>query len=209
MSPKVSQEHLEQRRTNILEAAKQVFRELGYEKTTMKDVMEAAGVSRGGLYHYFSNKEDLFEAILAEALQGEVTHTDTLLQEKVDSYWHLLLTRVFGDDITIDDSMDPLASVNLEFFITGKNDDRRRAFAYERYYNGKKLYQNIIEAGQKHGEFSKQYDASVIAQSIITFIDGLALDHALLPAEDVRVKQQSELFVDYLKMALGVKKGES
>ncbi|MCA0172618.1 helix-turn-helix domain-containing protein [Bacillus sp. RAR_GA_16] len=54
---------MEKRRASIIEAAKQVFIEKGYERTTMKHVMEQAKVSRGGLYQYFLNKEDLYEAI--------------------------------------------------------------------------------------------------------------------------------------------------
>ena len=87
MSPKVSQEHLKQRRAKILAAATEVFTEQGYERTTMKHVMEAAGVSRGGLYHYFSNKEDLYEAILEDNLLREHTSTQNILEKKVDSYW--------------------------------------------------------------------------------------------------------------------------
>ena len=66
MSPKVSQEHKEQRRSKLLQAAEEVFIEHGYEKSTMKHVMDKAGVSRGGLYQYFDNKEDLFEALIEE-----------------------------------------------------------------------------------------------------------------------------------------------
>ncbi|HCC3219320.1 TPA: helix-turn-helix transcriptional regulator, partial [Legionella pneumophila] len=92
MTPKVSQKHLEQRRANILKAAKNVFIEHGYEKTTMRHVMGEAGVSRGGLYQYFSNKEDLFEAILAENLSSEVINLEELLHTEIESYWQLLLS---------------------------------------------------------------------------------------------------------------------
>jgi TetR/AcrR family transcriptional regulator, transcriptional repressor of aconitase len=205
MSPKVSKEHLKQRRAKILEAATQVFIEHGYERTTMKHVMDAANVSRGGLYQYFSNKEDLYEAILKENLSRKVLETKELLDEKEDSYWDLLLLRMFGEDREPDDKMDPLAPINLEFFITGRNDIRRRKYGTERYYYGLNLYADIIRAGQKSGEFSNKYDSDIIARSIITFIDGLALGHAILPMEDLRVKEQSILFVENLKIVLEVK----
>jgi TetR/AcrR family transcriptional regulator, transcriptional repressor of aconitase len=204
MSPKVSKEHLEQRRAKILEAATEVFIEHGYERTTMKHVMDAAEVSRGGLYQYFSNKEDLYEAILAERLTGQVLVTNELLKEKVDSYWNLLLSRIFGDDQKPSDKMDPLAACNLEFFITGRNDERRRSYAQERYSFALKLYANIIEAGQQSGEFNSKYSSDMVARSIITFIDGLALDNAILSKEDIKLKEQSSLFIEYLRLALEV-----
>jgi TetR/AcrR family transcriptional regulator, transcriptional repressor of aconitase len=205
MSPKVSQEHLEQRRAKILEAATEVFIEQGYERTTMKHVMDAAAVSRGGLYQYFSNKEDVFEAILAERLSSQVLETDELLKEKVESYWDLLMSRIFGEGKEPSEQMDPLAASNLEFFITGRNDPRRRSYAKDRYYFALKLYANIIEAGQRNGEFSTKHNSEMVARSIIAFIDGLALDHAILPKEDIKLKEQSSLFIEYLKLALEVK----
>jgi len=205
MSPKVSKEHLEQRRAKILEAATAVFIEQGYERTTMKHVMDAAAVSRGGLYQYFSNKEDVFEAILAERLSSQVLKTDELLKEKVESYWDLLLSRIFGEGKEPSDQMDPLAASNLEFFITGRNDPRRRSYAKERYSFALKLYVNIIEAGQRNGEFSTKHSGEMVARSIITFIDGLALDNAILPKEDIKLKEQSSLLIEYLRLALEVK----
>ncbi|WP_449540418.1 TetR/AcrR family transcriptional regulator [Ferdinandcohnia sp. Marseille-Q9671] len=205
MSPKVSEEHLKQRRANILEAATQVFIELGYERATMKDVMDAANVSRGGLYHYFSNKEDLYEAILKENQSRKVSETKELLDESNDSYWDLLLLTMFGEDREPDDKIDPLVPSNLEFFITGRNDQRRSAFGIERYQYGVTLFADIIRAGQESGEFSTTFDSEIIARSIVTFTDGLALSYAILPMEDLKVKEQSMLFVENLKNVLEVK----
>ncbi|OEH93053.1 TetR/AcrR family transcriptional regulator [Bacillus solimangrovi] len=204
MSPKVSKQHLEERRAKILQAATKVFIEHGYERATMKHVMDDANVSRGGLYHYFSNKEDLFEAILAEDLTQEVFEMEQQLNEDVTSYWELLLARIFGDDGKPSDEMDPLAPSKLEFFITGRNDERRRTYGEKRYENGLKLYADVIQSGQDNGQFSRKYSSDILARSIITFIDGLALDYAILSKEDVKLQEQSMMFIEYLKLALEV-----
>ncbi|NBI29099.1 TetR/AcrR family transcriptional regulator [Chengkuizengella marina] len=204
MSPKVSKEHKEQRRANILNAAKDVFIEHGYEHTTMKHIMDAANVSRGGLYQYFLNKEDVFETILEEDLQLNLNELEEVLREKVHSHWDLLLETIYGEERQPNDDMNSLAPSKLEFFITGRNDKRRREFGKARYYNGLKLYSAIIEQGQQKGEFCTKFDSDIIARSIIAFIDGLAFDHSILPKEDLKMKQQSALFRDYLKTILGV-----
>ncbi|MFS1511373.1 TetR/AcrR family transcriptional regulator [Chengkuizengella sp. SCS-71B] len=204
MSPKVSKEHMEQRRASILNKAKDVFIQHGYEHTTMKHIMDAAKVSRGGLYQYFSNKEDVFETILEDELQVYLDELEEVLQEKVHSHWDLLLGTIYGEERQPNDEMDPLAPSKLEFFITGRNNKRRREYGKARYYNGFKIYSNIIKKGQQNGEFSTKFDSDVIARSIIAFIDGLALDHSILPKEDLKLEQQSALFMDYLKTTLGV-----
>lgn len=49
----------EETRRRILEAALDLFREKGFEQTTMRDVAAAAGVAIGGAYYYFRSKQDL------------------------------------------------------------------------------------------------------------------------------------------------------
>jgi AcrR family transcriptional regulator len=49
-------------REHLLEVATRLFAEQGYEDTSIEDVLTAAGVSRGALYHHFPGKEALFEA---------------------------------------------------------------------------------------------------------------------------------------------------
>src|SRR6266496_1193635 len=48
----------------ILAAAAEVIIRLGYDKTTMSDIAEQAGLSRRTIYLYFNGKEELFEALL-------------------------------------------------------------------------------------------------------------------------------------------------
>lgn len=204
MAPRVSEEHLMQRRADILKAATAIFIEYGYENTSMKHVMEAAGVSRGGLYQYFSNKEDLFRAIMEQSLEDETDSTQQQLAH-TDSHWNLLMELLFGEGGKSDTQMDPLAPSKLEYFITGRNDEQRRAYGQKRYEAGVRLYAEVIKAGQQSGEFSDRFDSELLSRSIITFIDGLALDDAILPKQSVQLEKQSALFVDYLKMALDVK----
>lgn len=69
------------KRLELLNAAIEVFLEKGYERTLMVDISDRAGCSKGTLYSYFTNKQDLFcESVLAA--------TDTQVQgtfEEIDS----------------------------------------------------------------------------------------------------------------------------
>jgi AcrR family transcriptional regulator len=58
------------RRSELLDTAQALFFSKGYEATTVADIMERAGVSKGGFYHHFSAKEDLLEA-LGERMAAE------------------------------------------------------------------------------------------------------------------------------------------
>jgi AcrR family transcriptional regulator len=60
----------EERKNQILEIAKKVFAERGYYKTNIEMICNQAGVSRGTIYRYFKNKEEIFAVILEERFKG-------------------------------------------------------------------------------------------------------------------------------------------
>jgi TetR/AcrR family transcriptional regulator, transcriptional repressor of aconitase len=68
--PKVSEEHLERRRQQILDAAKQCFATKGFHNTSMQDIFAASGLSAGAVYRYFPSKHSLIQAIAKETLDS-------------------------------------------------------------------------------------------------------------------------------------------
>ena len=63
MAPKVSEQYLEDRRNQILNAAVTTFSRNGFHQTTIEEIRLEAGLSRGAVYHYFKTKEDIIDAI--------------------------------------------------------------------------------------------------------------------------------------------------
>jgi AcrR family transcriptional regulator len=53
-------------RGRLIEVARELFGTRGYEATSIEEVLERAGVSKGALYHHFPSKEALFEAVFIE-----------------------------------------------------------------------------------------------------------------------------------------------
>ena len=61
----------ERTRESILDTAYELFARDGFNKITMKDICEASGMSRGGLYSHFGSTRELFEAILEKINQKD------------------------------------------------------------------------------------------------------------------------------------------
>ena len=59
-------------RTALLDAARTLFGEQGYAATSVDEIVAAAGVTKGALYHHFGDKADLFRAVY-EQVKSEVT----------------------------------------------------------------------------------------------------------------------------------------
>ena len=85
--PKVSPEHLEARRAQILQGARRAFAEHGYDGATVTKLEEATGLSRGAIFHYFENKNDLFVAL---ALDMNTRFGDILLDSGLDDAFRAL-----------------------------------------------------------------------------------------------------------------------
>ena len=62
----------------LLAAATRLFAEQGYDRTSVQEIVEAAGVTKGALYHYFGSKDDLLHEVYARVLR--------LQQERLDAF---------------------------------------------------------------------------------------------------------------------------
>ena len=61
-----------QTRDSLVAAARSLFGERGYAATSVEEIVRAAGVTKGALYHHFTDKDDLFRAVV-EDVKGDVT----------------------------------------------------------------------------------------------------------------------------------------
>src|SRR3982074_3758622 len=62
------------KRRQILDGARTVFLAQGFDAASMGEIARAAGVSKGTLYVYFENKEELFEAIVGGECRAQAEH---------------------------------------------------------------------------------------------------------------------------------------
>ncbi|RZL37598.1 MAG: TetR/AcrR family transcriptional regulator [Rubrivivax sp.] len=87
---KVSRAQAEENRERILDNAAQLFRERGFDGIGLNDLMQAAGLTRGGFYGHFESKDDLAAQATRRALQANreqwKKQTDRSLQAWVRSY---------------------------------------------------------------------------------------------------------------------------
>jgi AcrR family transcriptional regulator len=81
--PKVTQSHLDARRQQILDAARDRFASHGFARTSMADIVSESGLSNGAIYRYFTSKEEL---VVAVCEQGSDAFPTALTVQAVNKF---------------------------------------------------------------------------------------------------------------------------
>ncbi|MGW5479429.1 TetR/AcrR family transcriptional regulator [Streptomyces sp. NPDC004008] len=76
--PKVSQEYMDARRTQILDAARRCFLRDGFHSTSMQDLFAESGLSAGAVYRHFASKDEMILAIAEENMREVLTLVHTV-----------------------------------------------------------------------------------------------------------------------------------
>ncbi|MNX71471.1 putative HTH-type transcriptional regulator YfiR [compost metagenome] len=204
MSPKVSDDHKEKRRLEILQAAKRVFHQKGFERATMSDIVAESGLSRGGVYWYFTDKEELIHALF-EHLSEQFVLDLSQMTDRYASAWDALEAFVEENkQAVLRQADDPDTASVAEFFVSGWRDERRRNLTIARYRGASEQLHQLVLHGVKTGEFRPQVDLAVIVQGIFTNLDALQQSRFFLGPDVLDVEGQFALLKTFLRFCLGL-----
>jgi len=85
-------------RQAILDAAREVFRELGFETATVRDIIRRTGLSVGAFYNYYRSKEEVYAALADDGARRfrPILHAEFLKATDLESYLRGAVTAYFG-----------------------------------------------------------------------------------------------------------------
>jgi AcrR family transcriptional regulator len=72
---------LEVRREAFIDVAERLIQTKAYEQMTIQDVLDRAGASRGGFYHYFDSKQDLLQAVVARMSEAAMAAIEPIVTD--------------------------------------------------------------------------------------------------------------------------------
>jgi AcrR family transcriptional regulator len=166
------------KRRQVLDGAKKVFMDLGFDGASMGEIARSAGVSKGTLYVYFADKNRLFEAIVEEEMldQQKVAFNfeperdvTTTLREFGQAYIELLCRPAGG------------SAIRTVMAIAERMPDV-----------GRRYYEQVLE--KTIGRFASYLEAHVTAGE-------LAVDDCELAASQFMVTCQASLFLPFIFQA--------
>ncbi|KAA0545347.1 TetR/AcrR family transcriptional regulator [Bacillus sp. BGMRC 2118] len=198
MSPKVTEEYKENRKLELLQVAREVFIEKGFESTTMKDIVDKSGLSRGGVYQYFSSTEEMYREIVDLGDQENLHTLRDIIQSDVP-IWNAILEIVEGyRNISIPN----FGAVQFEYSVNGWRDEERLSYILNRSIKWRKLYNELLEEGVRRGEFHPRQSITAITDFVLNVQDGLLLYHCFGGKSIMDIDGQVDALIFYLENVL-------
>jgi len=157
----------------ILEKATEIFSKKGYLNTTMKDVVDACEISRGGVYLYFEDIKDLFEAVMEYAYE-DIQAVDSKELEKLSddaTYADVLALFIKERKKSILSKKPNLTVAIYEYYfenkVNAKNNNLKKEFDMSLFF-----LEQLIKDGIDAGEFY-DIDAHRAASNLMFVLEGL------------------------------------
>ena len=143
----------EARPSEILDAALDCFAEHGFAATRLDDVAHRAGITKGTLYLYFPNKEELFKAVVAQALVPNLERGEALLSEAAEPQsTAALLAEVMRGWAELASS--PAGAIpKIVVSEAGNFPDLARFYREQVVDRGMALLRRVLQLGIARGEF--------------------------------------------------------
>lgn len=150
----------------IVDKSKEVFAQKGFREVTMKELVEACDISRGGLYLHFPDTESVFEAVLEdegkaalEALKADGAPADVLLE----------FLEISKQDIT--KKKENLCAARIEYKFALKA-AKKEAVLKKQLTEEIKAIESVIANGVKKKGMVCD-DPTAAAKNIVCALDGL------------------------------------
>lgn len=180
-------EKTEKKRLLILEAATRVFAMKGYRSVTMKDLVDAAEISRGGLYLYFSSVE---EAFLAALELKDQSYEEDLNQEELTkaSNTEMLLYFFKTQKKQIINRKSNLLQAKLEYGMACKQEGKTSILKKEMEAE-RLILQKILERGNDSGEFNC-LNPKMEANNIMFALEGMKLTAVMSGISEKKIDEE-------------------
>ena len=176
-----------QKKQYILDTARKVFEEKGFKSVTMKDIVEACEISRGGLYLYFDNTGQ----ILLEILHKEAEETDDLFTKNIsekDTAADILALFLKEQKKELLRKKNNLTVAVYEYFFAHKSTDKNNMLR-KQFDAGVKVIEKLIEAGIVSGEFYCE-DPRGAASNIMYVLEGMKINSQTFGITEKMVDEQ-------------------
>lgn len=168
-------------RKHIKECAYSLFAQKGFKQVTMKDICEAANISRGGLYCHYESTRQIFQEMINDMMSRQDHEFDRKINQNQSAVTILNeILKVYQKEML--DSQSSLSIAIYEYFsihdIASQNNT-----LYEQYLISANTWKKLIKYGIDRGEF-QDVDIDAVYDLIVFSYQGVRMYSKLMPMDE-------------------------
>jgi AcrR family transcriptional regulator len=157
----------EQTRQALIRAAVELFGEKGFYATSVQELVDAAGVTKGAFYHHFGSKDEALHLIHDEFIDQHLTSQREILERYEGAHerlYHLMMLAV---------TVIAAYRSHVEVFFRERNVLQGAQYRDVRRKRDEAMssYRTVLQQGIESGEFRRDVDAPIAAFGIVGMVD--------------------------------------
>jgi len=181
MCPKVTSQHKQEVRGRIIQSAIECFSKNGFDRTRMDEISLLADLSKGTLYNYFDNKEDLFNAICEDSLDLLKIQLDQLFTKSRDDL--ISNAELFYENFQ-KIQKEGSAKVFFEALSESTRNPKLRIILFKHRLKIYKVVENYLQIQSDKGFIKGDINLTYVASGMVSLFDGITAGSLLGIPED-------------------------
>ncbi|MFV0137338.1 TetR/AcrR family transcriptional regulator [Streptomyces sp. HMX87] len=188
---RVSQQHLDARRRQILDGAALCFARNGFHATSMQDVLKETGLSAGAVYRYFKGKDELIAAIVTEVLGVVRDMYERAAEESPPPTPDVLIARTLAHmkesrPTVLEGGEWMFPRLMMQVWVETVRNPELTALLKEGFGTVRAAWVKVADSYREAGLMSAEADADALARVMIAVVQGFAVQTVLFgePAEE-------------------------
>ena len=181
MCPKVTSQHKQEVRGRIIQSAIECFSKNGFDRTRMDEISLLADLSKGTLYNYFDNKEDLFNAICEDSLDLLKIQLDQLFTKSRDDL-------IYNAELFYENfqkiQKEGSAKVFFEALSESTRNPKLKIILFKHRLKIYKVVENYLQIQSDKGFIKGDINLTYVASGMVSLFDGITAGSLLGIPED-------------------------
>ena len=193
--------HHDEKRQELIQISFELFMKNGYENTSIQGIMKAAQISKGAMYHYFTCKEDVLNAVLNYIIDLDKQRVEPILNDPSKSVLERLIMGTLGTPSTAEEVQIATEYV-LERPASIVDYRARELSKIKSLPDIAKLIREGIDSGEFHTEYPEEMAEFIYSAALST------VEMAMHPTDMTVLRRKIDAFLKLLIYCLGLEKKE-
>ncbi|GHV42535.1 TetR family transcriptional regulator [Clostridia bacterium] len=184
----------------ILDISGALFMEKGYEQTTMQDIVDKLGMSKGAIFHHFKSKEDVMDGVIQRMIDGIVEQVNAIAEDSARTVNEKMRDAILSMNISVGQGQAVIAELHKP-----TNAQMHQTVITKTIQSVTPILAKIVEQGVSEGIYSTPYPRETI--EFLFAANQVILDSGIFSWNQEELTAHALCFIRMMELSLGATEG--